>query len=174
MCNLKFYEIDIDYVKYLKIFDRQVPDLEYQSNNKFSCGIVYTINEFDYFAPVSSFKVKQKTNFVIKDNNEAISSIRFCFMFPVPKDKYKLCDFNSKKQTYKDLVNAEYEYCKSNVTEIQTLAEKVYKIGSNRNHPLAYTCCDFKLLERTMQDYIQLQEIKKLDEVAVTVEREDN
>lgn len=172
MGDLKFYEIDKEYAKYLKTFDKQVPNLEYQSNNKFSCGIVYNINGFDYFAPVSSFNMKQKTNFVIKDKGKDISSIRFCFMLPVPKTEYTLCDFSSKKQTYIDLVNAEYSYCKSNASEIYLLAEKVYNIGANRNHPLAYTCCDFKLLEQKCKEYESAKqlEVEALNEVAITRE----
>ena len=50
---LKFYDIDKDYVKFLKTLDRQVPNIEYTSNNKFVCGIVLEVNNVKYYAPIS-------------------------------------------------------------------------------------------------------------------------
>ena len=45
------------------------------------------INEFDYFAPISSFTIPQRTNIIIKDiSGKPISSIRFFFMVPVPQN----------------------------------------------------------------------------------------
>lgn len=45
---LKFYDIDKGYIDYLKTFDRQVPNIEYSSNNKFVCGIVLEENGIKY------------------------------------------------------------------------------------------------------------------------------
>lgn len=53
--KLDFYEVNIDYVKYLKQFDSRIPDVVYQNRNKFVCGTLFKINGLNFFAPVSSF-----------------------------------------------------------------------------------------------------------------------
>lgn len=44
-------------------------------------------------------------------------------------------------------------YCKMHEAEIFDKAERVYKIGCNKNHYLNYTCCDFKKLETVYLNY---------------------
>jgi len=153
--SLKFYDVDSDYINYLKTFDRQIPNMNYHTFNKFVCGVVLNINGFNYFAPVSHFIEQQRTNFLILDKGRPISSIRFCFMFPVPPENLTLKDFSNEPQTYLDLVNAEIRYCKDNSDIIFKKAMQIYKIGINRNHPAAYLCCDFKLLELKQEEFQQ-------------------
>lgn len=153
MDKLKFYDIDGDYIKHLKKYDKQIPNVDYSKNNKFFCGIVFQINEFNYFAPISSFNKQQRTNFLILDKKRPISSIRFGFMFPAPDHVLNLKDFSNEDQPYKDLINAEIRYCNSNIQKILKKADEVYRIGINKNHPLSYTCCDFKLLEEKSLQY---------------------
>ena len=57
--KLKFYEIDSEYIKYLRENgDNKIPEIDYNKHKKFFCGIVLTINKFNYFAPVSSYNKK--------------------------------------------------------------------------------------------------------------------
>lgn len=172
MGKLKFYDIDINYINYLKKFDKQVPNVNYHKYNKFFCGVVFQINKFNYFAPVTSFNKQQRTNFLIRDKGRAISSIRFCFMLPAFDCVLQLKDFSDKPQTYKDLINAEIKYCNQNVDKIYKKAQEVYKIGTNKNHPLAYTCCDFKLLEKKSSNYTP-ELTKTIQQIATTNENED-
>lgn len=37
---IKFYSVDENYIDTLKTVDKQVPNIKYDSNNKFFCGIV--------------------------------------------------------------------------------------------------------------------------------------
>ena len=66
--NLFFYDVDIDYVKYLKAVETEkrsftrVPDIEYKNERKMICGVVLEINGFKYYVPVSSYKKKQPNN----------------------------------------------------------------------------------------------------------------
>ena len=169
--SLKFYEVDKNYIIFLKKYDGQVPDFIYSRHNKFVCGVVFKIGDIDYFAPISSFKQQQRTNIVILDKGIPISSIRFCFMIPAPPQVVKLKDFSVEPQSYQDLLNAEIKFCNSNVNRIFKKAEEVYKIGSNRSHPLAYSCCGFKLLEAKCVEYISL--IIELGQTAATCDEKD-
>ena len=154
---LKFYDIDEDYVKYLQAIDKQIPNISYDTNNKFVCGIVLNINDFNYYAPISSNKAIQKTNLPIlnKDDN-VIAAIRFCFMFPAPAEvltekNLRLIDAVNSK--YADLLSTEYDYCLLNQQRILDKAKSIYKIGCNKKHVLNYTCCDFQLLEQSLAGY---------------------
>lgn len=41
---LDFYDVDLDYINFLKQYDTQIPNISYTSRNKFVCGIVLNIN----------------------------------------------------------------------------------------------------------------------------------
>ena len=65
MGKLKFYTINKNYLDYLRENgDSKVPKHDYD-NAKFYTGIVFEINNYSYFAPISSFKEQQKTNYLI-------------------------------------------------------------------------------------------------------------
>lgn len=153
-----FYLVDNNYIQYLKQYDRQIPDVLYINNNKFVCGTVLNINGHDYYAPVSHFSKKQRTSFAIIQKGEIISSVRLCFMFPLPKgmDVLQKLDFNLIAQTdlnYANLLRYEYSYCLRNMNQLMNQANKVYKIGTNKKHVFNYTCCDFLKLESICDNY---------------------
>jgi protein AbiQ len=154
---LKFYDVNEDYVKYLQKHDKQIPNIKYESNNKFVCGVVLNICNVNYFAPISSNKIIQKTNLPIYDSkNNILATIKFSFMFPAFSDVIIEKDFktiSSTNQQYADLLAKEYSYCDKNENLILNKAIKIYRIGCNKNHYLNYTCCDFVLLENAMREY---------------------
>lgn len=153
---IKFYDIDEKYVKYLQTIDSQVPDIHYSTNNKFVCGVVLHVGDFDYYAPISHMNIKQRTNFLIYDKGKPISSIRFSFMVPAFKEVIQVKNFYDiakYDKNYANLLNSEYKYCKSHEQEILKRALAVYNIGCNKNHKLNYTCCDFKNLESASEKY---------------------
>jgi len=165
---LKFYDVDNNYVKYLQSHDKQIPNILYSSNNKFVCGIVLTVNDCDYYAPISSSTQLYRTSYPIKDSNGIIiATIRFCFMFPVPLDLLTEKDFSLIRQydsAYADLLLKEWSDCKSNEAAILTKAQSVYKIGCNKSHKFNYTCCDFSFLELKMKEYIVQNQEKNMVE----------
>ena len=62
--NLFFYDVDIDYVRYLKEAEKakrgftRVPDVEYGNERKMVCGVVLEMNGYKYYVPISSYKKK--------------------------------------------------------------------------------------------------------------------
>lgn len=153
---LRFYDIDENYIQFLKTIDGQVPDVKYDSNNKFVCGVVLNINGVKYYAPVSHKTDKQQTNLQIFDNGVPISTIRFSFMIPAFDEvlTYKnFKDIAKNDPSYADLLHAEYSYCSFYEQDIKDKAFSVYKIGCNKKHRLNYTCCDFKKLEEHYMEY---------------------
>lgn len=153
---IRFYDVDKDYIKYLKQYDNRIPNVTYENKDKFVCGIVLHINSINYFAPISSNTNIVKTSLPIYNNDEIISSIRFSFMFPAKFDYLKIKDFNAIAKTdlgYANLLRIEYIYCKTHEKEIIEKAKQVYKIGCNKSHYLNSVCCDFKKLEEVYLNY---------------------
>mgnify|MGYP003302200448 FL=1 len=155
---LKFYDVDISYANYLRNFDYRVPQIKYNTYNKFVCGVVLKIDKYDYFVPISSNISKHKTSILIEDDNgRVIASIKFCFMFPVPPNLIKIKDFARIKQvdpTYVDLLVKELNFCQKNENKIIQKALRIYKIGCNKKHILNYSCCDFLLLQQKYDEWV--------------------
>lgn len=158
--KLKFYDVDSEYVKYLKEKgDNKIPNVNYEKHKKFFCGIVLTINNFNYFAPVSSYNKKMHTAFLIMDKDKetkklkAISSLRFSFMFPCPIEYLSQKDFSKEEKKYQVLLRKELHYCNVNREKIRKLANIVYKLGLKEERRKKFNICDFKKLEKKCLEY---------------------
>ena len=164
--NLKFYEVDGEYIKYLRVNgDQKIPNIEYEKHKKFFCGIVLTINNFNYFAPVSSYNKKVHTSFLIMDKDretkelKAISSLRFSFMCPCPIEYLSQKDFSKEDEKYKILLRKELHYCNINREKIKKMANEVYRLGLNEKNRQKFNICDFKKLEEKCLEYIKFKNV---------------
>ena len=159
--KLKFYEVDSEYIKYLKENgDDKIPNVQYKKHKKFFCGVVLTINNFNYFAPVSSYNKKVHTSFLIMDKDKEtkmlkpISSLRFSFMFPCPIEFLNQKDFSKEDEKYRNLLRKELRYCNINREKIKKQANQVYKLGMNEMTRKKFNICDFKKLEKAYVKFI--------------------
>lgn len=159
--KLKFYEVDSEYIKYLKENgDDKIPNVQYKKHKKFFCGVVLTINNFNYFAPVSSYNKKVHTSFLIMDKDKEtkmlkpISSLRFSFMFPCPIEFLNQKDFSKEDEKYRNLLRKELRYCNINREKIKKQANQVYKLGMNEMTRKKFNICDFKKLEKAYLKFI--------------------
>ena len=155
---LNFYDVDISYANFLRKFDTRVPQIKYNTNNKFVCGIVLKIDKYDYFVPLSSDISRKQTSMLIEDTNgRAIASLKFCFMFPVPSNLVtikKLANIRKTDQAYAYLLKIELKFCQKNEKIILQKAQNIYKIGCNKNHVLNHSCCDFLLLQQKYDEWV--------------------
>ena len=158
MEKLNFYTVDKDYVIYLKQAEQgsrgfsRVPNMEYGvlRKPKFLCGVVLQINNTDYYVPVTSYKQQMPDNFLIKaDNGQVTSSLRFNYMFPVPKTLVAERTISTEPdRAYRALLAQELRYCISNQERIQYLAERTYKrVLLGKDKGLVANSCAFLLLE---------------------------
>ena len=159
---LDFYEISKDYLDYLRGIDGKVPESSSTKNAKFYCGVVLEINSFEYFVPVSSFTERQSTNLLIIDNEKkTLSSLRFCFMVPIPPGKrdeiVQRKDFSLITDTaYVGLLSKEHRFCQQNEERIKNKAVTVYKMGIDPKHPRHNDCCKFEKLETSCSNFFVL------------------
>ena len=161
---LNFYTVKNEYVLHLQnkeLLSRgftRVPNIDYgkDRNEKFLCGIVLTVQEWNYFVPVTSFKEERPDNFLIfAENQKVVSSLRFNYMFPVPLNQIKIRNINDiSDKRYKALVAQELKYCRKNAALIQKKAERTYKrVLLGKDIGLVHNSCDFLLLEEACNMY---------------------
>jgi len=160
MSDLKFYEVDALYIDYLLKVDSKVPRVNYSASSphdKFLCGIVLTVNNHDYFAPVTSFNKPQRTNVLIRNpQGRVLSSIRLSFMIPIPRSAVNLKDIDAEpSQNYKFLLYNELRFCNKNADYIRQRARIVYDAVTVKKIPLmVQNCCDFIKLEAACAKYM--------------------
>lgn len=164
--ELNFYNVDTDYIDYLKKYEEKyrgftrVPNVNYHSgNNKFFYGAVLTVNDIDYFVPVSSnTKVKQDDILiVVKDKkNPNYGTLRFAYMLPIPKNCIHLLirdDLNDQFRA--ERIRKELAFCRKNRNKILRQAKRTYdRIVGNVSEVLCHNSCDFKLLEKAYSEYL--------------------
>lgn len=155
---IRFYDIDEEYINFLKTIDTQIPNIRYDTNNKFVCGIVLNIGDINYYAPISHMTSRQRTNMQITEGSRVLSTIRFSFMFPATEEVLTIKDFASislQNPRYSELLQAEYSFCRTHENQIRRKALQVYQIGCNKQHVLNHTCCDFKQLEQHYMKFFE-------------------
>ena len=167
MGKLNFYTADLEYVEYLQNAEQKnrgfsrVPNMTYNDKykQKFLCGIVLQVNGMDYYVPVTSFKQQKPDNFLITaDNGQVVSSLRFNYMFPVPKGLLAVHVIaNETDRAYRALLAQELKYCIKNQAIIQRLAERTYKrVLLGKDLGLVINSCDFRLLEQKCCEYMPM------------------
>ncbi len=180
MDNLNLYDVDKDYILFLQEAETQhrgftrVPNMEYEGEQKFLCGIVLQINGLDYYVPISSYKNKQSESILIifpDDNYNPIKgSLRFNYMIPVPQNKIKVRVIKDEQRTHRRLfLHKQLEFCNTNVEKIRNQAMRTYKrIINNYNPSLSLNSCDFQFLEQKCMQYVEMQ--KAAQEAAPTLD----
>lgn len=163
--ELFFYDVDTDYVKYLKDTEiakrgfTRVPDIEYQNERKMVCGVVLEINGYKYYVPISSYKKKQPNNILIRleddSFNQVKGSLRFNYMFPVDDSFITRRDFNKESLCRKEFLRRQWVFCNSIVSDIKQMAKDTYNsVISGTDASLKHASCDFKLLEKAAKNYV--------------------
>ena len=85
MSKLNIYKIDSKYIEYLQQFEKCIAE---PKNNRPCVGIlVFSNNNFDYFAPLTSKINKPKFHCVklFNENDEKIAGVRINNMIPIPR-----------------------------------------------------------------------------------------
>ena len=167
--KLYFITLTSNYLKYLGIYENKV---SLKANRPF-IGIVFKVNNKEYFAPLSSPKEKHKgmkTNidfFKIDKGNLGI--VNFNNMIPVINND--LCrnkldlemlskSLNTDDIKYFRLLKNQLEYCEKNKNIILAKAEKIYNIFAKNLDKLSESqkkmyrrVNNFKVLEHASKEF---------------------
>ena len=170
--KISFYYVDSEYIQYLKDTEvnahgfTRVPNVDYANRKKFVYGVIMEIGDINYYVPISSYTKVQEDNLLIKieDHKKIVAkgSMRFNYMFPVPKKCLVPVDFKDGKFSEKDkvMLQKEYKACKKMLAQAQKRAKKTYqRVINAENEELVKNSCDFKLMEKAYQDFLEKENI---------------
>jgi len=157
--NLKIVRVDSNYCDYLRKFDKKVTYNKNEKELRPFIGILFKIEECEYFAPLSSPKNKHRkmknTIDFFKINNGKLGAVNFNNMIPVQKHNYSLVDLNKETLTvsemkYQKLLKEQLTWLNSNYNQVKDKSFKLYQLYDCGKLPenIKLRCCNFKLLEQ--------------------------
>ena len=182
MDNLKLYEISEEYISYLRAFDSFVFSAKEDDRNhtRKYLGVVYTINDYNYYIPLSSpkntdyqmingkRKIRRSIVPIIRitalsDSGELElkGTLKLSNMIPVPSSELTLYDLeNETDQFYKALIHKELLFIRKNRDKIIQYAKVLYKQKKEENPSVGYlgSTVNFFLLEQKHDDFIAKKE----------------
>ncbi len=160
--RLKLYNIDDNYVNFLKKRDSKVPDN--YSGKRAYVGILISINGRDYFAPLTSDKQKKylgskKEKFHIIpliSGTNYYGALLLNNMIPVDKSLAKNLNYKTiQDQFYANLISNQINLINSMKADIVKNANKVYRnVCVNKNSFYISISCDFANLELILNEYM--------------------
>ena len=172
--RFSFYTIDTSYCNFLRQFDAKVPHTMEKKSSRPFVGIVFSIRDFKYYAPLTSPKPKHlaMSNQIdfLKINNGIWGAVNFNNMIPVNDFSIKEIDMRIDKYdsqdviTYKKLLMNQLSWCNSHRDLILKQAEKLYCMIVNNKawKSLADRCCNFSEDEKRCKEYTYKRQIVDL------------
>ena len=162
--NFKIVKVDYKYCDYLRKFDSRVSYNAGIKELRPFIGILFEVNSCEYFAPLSSPKVKHmnmKNNLdIVKIDGGRYGVVNFNNMIPVTSKNYELFDLNAiPKDTYElkrqNLLKSQLLWLNKNIKNVKGKALNLYdKYNKGRlDERIKSRCCDFILLEEKCKEY---------------------
>ena len=168
--KLNLYSVSDKYIKYLRQFDERIYDNkeDIRTQTRKYLGIVLTVNDFNYYIPMSSPKksdyidyekkiIRKDTKTIIRiyNSDRLYGTLRISNMIPVPiteLEPYILS--NEKDLKYKDVILGELKFINNNSDKIVKNAKIVYS-QKIKNIDIGYikNTVDFKLLEEKLRQW---------------------
>ena len=168
--RLNLYSISDKYIKYLRQFDDKIYDNkeDIRTYERKYLGVVLTVNEFNYYIPMSSPKksdyldidkklIKKDTKTIIRmyEGGRLYGTLRISNMIPVPITELEPYTISTETDLkYKEVILGELRYINDNSNKIIKYAKTVYnqKI-KNINIGYIKNTVNFKLLEEKLREW---------------------
>lgn len=160
---MKVYRVKDDYITYLRTKEERV--LKNKNERRPYVGVVLTINDLNYYVPLSSPKKKHKTMKNAKDfhkiANGKYGAINFNKIIPVPTECIISFRFEDEEdEEYRLLLQNQYNVIKNMDDVLVNKSKGIYKIFHTSDEDLTPAdlkvkrrCCDFDLLEEMCKEY---------------------
>ncbi len=165
--SFSFYRVNADYCDFLRKNDPCVPYTMDSKSIRPFVGIVFSVNGYNYYSPLTSPKpkhtrMKNQVDF-FKINGGVWGAINFNNMIPVHSDSLQKVDMqilptDTKADIdYKNLLTNQLSWCNANKVVLLSQAEKLYNIiiqGKGRAE-LVSRCCNFPVDEAQYKIYCE-------------------
>lgn len=160
---MKVYRVKDDYITYLRTKEERV--LKNKNERRPYVGVVLTINDLNYYVPLSSPKKKHKTMKNAKDfhkiANGKYGAINFNKIIPVPTECIISFRFEDEEdEEYRLLLQNQYNVIKNMDDVLVNKSKGIYKIFHTSDEDLTpadlkvkQRCCNFDLLEEMCKEY---------------------
>lgn len=164
--NLKIVRVKSEYCDYLRSFDNKVSYNKNEKELRPFIGILFKINDCEYFALLSSPKPKHKNmkNMIdfFKIKNGELGAVNFNNMIPVRPTNYLVIDLNQKvlneaDRKYQNLLREQLSWLNANFNQVKNKSLKLYQMynAGKLQKGIFDRCCIFKLLEEKCIEYNQ-------------------
>lgn len=159
MKNLKIYYISENYINYLRQFDSNVA---YNKNtSRPYIGIVYTYNNLNYFAPLSSPKPKHininpNAFDIFKIKNGELGVVNINNMIPTPIEELTEVLPTITDEKYKKMLEGQLTFLNNHKAQLLkkiNVFQNMYRKGHLSKNILD-RCCNFILLEEKFKEYV--------------------
>ncbi len=162
--KLTLVKLDTDYCDYLRHFDNKVPYNYGSKKLRPFIGVLFEVNNYMYFAPLSSPKakhlhLKSKIDILKLDNGE-LGVINFNNMLPVKSNNIKILDLEKKynqelEKKYIKLLRVQLYWLNRHKKKIYNMSQKLYDnyINKTLEKKVMQRCCNFPLLEEKCKEY---------------------
>ena len=162
--NFKIVKVDYKYCNYLRQFDNKVYYNAGSKELRPFIGILFIVKEYEYFAPLSSPKIKHihmKNNLdIVKIDGGRYGVVNFNNMIPVTSNNYELFDLKAvPKDTYElkwqNLLKSQLLWLNKNIKNVKGKAINLYEKYKNGklDERIKSRCCNFILLEEKCKEY---------------------
>lgn len=183
MSELKLYEISEEYISYISTVEKNVFSSKGNDRNhtRKYLGIVYSINGYNYYIPLSSpknsdyrmengvQKIRGSIVPIIRITSQSSSgelelkgTLKLSNMIPVPVSELTLYDIEHEPDLfYKALIHKEMLFIRKNKNKIIQNAKILYKQKKENNPVIGYlkSTVDFSLLEQMYDKFIEKEKI---------------
>lgn len=162
--NLRIVRVNTDYCDYLRKYDNKVAYNKHEKELRPFIGILFKIENCEYFAPLASpkekhIKMKNKIDF-LKIKGGELGAVNFNNMIPVKEQNYYLVDLNKTnisipEQKYQQLLKQQLQWLNEHYKQLKNKSFKLYQLYNNGRLPanIKDRCCNFKLLEEKCLEY---------------------
>lgn len=162
--NFKIVKVDYKYCNYLRQFDNRVSYNAGSKELRPFIGILFIVEEYEYFAPLSSPKIKHihmKNNLdIVKIDGGRYGVVNFNNMIPVTSNNYELFDLKAvPKDAYElkwqNLLKSQLLWLNKNIKNVKGKAINLYEKYKNGklDERIKSRCCNFILLEEKCKEY---------------------
>lgn len=162
--NLVLVKIDKRYCDYLRDFDSRIPFNYGKKESRPFIGVLFSINECEYFAPLSSpkpkhLRLKSKVDF-LKIDNGRLGAINFNNMLPVKENNVVKLDLKAEGLTkeekkYAVLLQKQLYWLSRHSELLYSKSRKLYEkyINGTLEASIVSRCCNFEILEEACKKY---------------------
>ncbi len=167
---MKVYKANAKYCNYLHYYEPKIPFVENDKENRPFIGVALCVNGKNFFAPLTSPKQKhlsmKNTQDFLKIDNGKLGGINLNNMMPIPKSYLEEIEVNKIKDIkYKKMLYMQLDWAEKNKVRINNRAKNLYYlvIQKKATKSLIDRCCNFKLLEKKCQDFMDMNGISEED-----------